>query len=253
VEARVRLNGQVFYRMWGELIETVRTGESGPQRVVGMPLYEYFVSEPQIGALFDRTMTSVARHRHRPAVDAYDFGQFATLVDVGGGDGGLMTEILKVFPQSTGIVFDLPRAAANAQESIDAAGLTDRCRFVGGDAFQSVPAGADAYILSNFVVSWGDDQAVIPLRNCRDALAKNGKVLLIEWIMPAGTEPREGFWAWDATVAMDLNMLALFRGGSGRVRTLSGFRDLLAAAGFEMIAVIPTSGSVSVIEARPLS
>ena len=253
VEARVLLNGQVFYRMWGDLIETVRTGESGPQRVVGMPLYEYFVSEPQIGALFDRTMTSVARHRHRPAVDAYDFGQFATLVDVGGGDGGLMTEILKVFPQSTGIVFDLPRAAANAQESIDAAGLTDRCRFVGGDAFQSVPAGADAYILSNFVVSWGDDQAAIPLRNCRDALAKNGKVLLIEWIMPAGTEPREGFWPWDTTVAMDLNMLALFGAGSGRVRTLSGFRDLLAAAGFEMIAVIPTSGSISVIEARPLS
>ena len=121
------------------------------------------------------------------------------------------------------------------------------------DAFQSVPARADAYILSNFIVSWGDDQAVIPLRNCRDALAKNGKVLLIEWIMPAGTEPREGFWPWDTTVAMDLNMLALFGGGSGRVRTLSGFRDLLAAAGFEMIAVIPTSGSVSVIEARPLS
>jgi len=252
VEARVLLNGQVFYRMWGELSETVRTGESGSQRAVGMPLYDYFVSEPQIGALFDRTMTSVARHRHSPAVDAYDFGQFATLIDVGGGDGGLIVEILRAHPQSTGVVFDLPRAAANAKHTIDAAGLAARCRFIGGDAFQSVPSGADAYVLSNFLVSWGDDEAIIPLRNCRNAVGRTGRVLLIEWIMPAGNEPPEDFWLWDATVAMDLNMLALFGSGSGRVRTRSGFRDLLASAGLELTAVIPTSGSVSVIEARPV-
>jgi hypothetical protein len=156
VEARVLLNGQVFYQMWGELIETVRTGESGSQRIVGMPLYEYFVKAPQVGALFDRTMASAARYRHRPAVDAYDFGQFRMVVDIGGGNGALMAEILQVHPQLTGIVYDLPRAAAAAQQTIDAHGLTDRCRFVGGDAFETVPAGGDAYVFSNFLVSWGD-------------------------------------------------------------------------------------------------
>lgn len=114
VEARVLLNGQVLYRLWDELIETVRTGEGGSRRASGMPFYEYLIKEPQVGALFDRTMAGEVRYRHRPAVDAYDFGQFTTVVDVGGGNGALLTEILKTYPQPTGVVFDLPRAATAA-------------------------------------------------------------------------------------------------------------------------------------------
>jgi len=79
-----------------------------------MPFYEYLIKEPQVGALFDRTMAGEVRYRHRPAVDAYDFGQFTTVVDVGGGNGALLTEILKTYPQPTGVVFDLPRAATAA-------------------------------------------------------------------------------------------------------------------------------------------
>jgi hypothetical protein len=251
VEARVLVNGQVFYRMWGELIEIVRTGEGGSQRVLGMPFFEYLVKEPQVGLLFDRTMASEVRERHRPAVDAYDFGQFGSVVDVGGGNGALMAEILKAYPRPSGIVFDLPRAAASAQQTIDAAGLIDRCRFVGGDAYEAVPSGVDAYVLANFLVIWGDDQAVIPLRNCRKVIGENGKVLIVEWVMPTGGEPQEGFRFWD-TVARDLIMLSVYGGRGGRVRTRSGFRDLLAAAGFELTAVIPTRGTVSVIEARPV-
>jgi SAM-dependent methyltransferase len=241
VEARVLLHGQVFYRMWGELAETVRTGEGGG---------EHFIKEPQFGLLFDRTMASEGPFRHRPAVEAYDFGQFATVVDVGGGNGALMAEILKAYPQPSGIVFDLPRAAPAAQQTIDAGGLGDRCGFIAGDAFETVPDGGDAYVLSNFLVSWGDDRAVLLLRNCRKAIAENGKVLLIEWVMPAGNESREGFRFFD-TVSRDLIMLTI-GSGRGRVRTRSGFHDLLTAAGFEMTAVIPTRGSVSVIEARPV-
>jgi SAM-dependent methyltransferase len=251
VEARVLLHGQVFYRMWGELAETVRTGEGGSQLALGMPSYEYFIKEPQVGLLFDRTMASEGPFRHRPAVEAYDFGQFATVVDVGGGNGALMAEILKASPQPAGIVFDLPRAAPAAQQTIDAGGLRDRCRFVAGDAFETVPDGGDAYVLSNFLVSWPDDQAVILLRNCRKAIAENGKVLLIEWVMPAGNEPRERFRFFD-TVSRDLIMLSVNGSEGGRVRTRSEFQDLLAAAGFELTAVIPTRGSVSVIEARPV-
>jgi SAM-dependent methyltransferase len=197
VEARVLLHGQVFYRMWGELAETVRTGEGGSQLALGMPSYEYFIKEPQVGLLFDRTMASEGPFRHRPAVEAYDFGQFSAVVDVGGGNGALMGEILRVYPQPTGIVFDLPRAAPAAQQTIDTGGLGDRCRFVAGDAFETVPDGGDAYVHSNFLVSWGDDHAVILLRNCRKAIAENGKILLIEWVMPAGNEPRERFQFFD--------------------------------------------------------
>jgi hypothetical protein len=151
VEARVLLNGQVLYRMWGELTETVRTGEGGSERVVGMPIYEYLAKEPLVSSLFDRAMASAVRHRHRPAVDAYDFGRFKTVVDIGGGNGALMAEILSVYPRLSGLIFDLPRAAAVAQRTIDAGGLTDRCRFIGGDAFKGVPRGGDAYVFANFL------------------------------------------------------------------------------------------------------
>jgi hypothetical protein len=251
VEARVLVHGQVFYPMWDKLIETMRTGESGSQRALGMPFFEHLIKEPSAGLLFDRTMAGEGPFRHRPAVEAYDFGQFKTVVDVGGGNAALMAEIQKAYPQPTGIVFDLPRAAGAARHTIAGAGLSDRCRFVGGDAFETVPTGSDAYVLSNFLVIWQDAQAVIPLRNCRNAIAENGKVLLIEWVMPAGSEPREGFRFWD-TVARDLLMLSIYGSGGGRVRTRSGFQDLLSAAGFELTAVVRTRGSVSVIEAKPV-
>ena len=251
VEPRVLLNGKFFHRLWDNLTETVRTGEGGGQRVLAMPSHEYLAKEPQIGALFDRTMASEGPFRHRPAVEAYDFGQFGTVIDVGGGNGALIVEILTVYAQPTGIVFDLTRTAPAAKQAIDASRLGDRCRFIGGDAFETVPSGGDAYVLSNFLVSWADDQALVLLRNCRKAIAENGKVLLIEWIMPAGNEARERFRFFD-TVSRDLIMLSVNGTGGGRVRTRSEFRDLLAAAGFEMTAVIRTSGSVNVIEARPV-
>src|SRR5215472_1177512 len=106
-----------------------------------MPFYEHLTREPQVGSLFDRTMASEGPFRHSPAVEAYDFGQFKTVVDVGGGNGALMAEILKVYPQPSGVVFDLPRAEAAARHTIDTGRFGDRCRFVGGDAFETVPAG----------------------------------------------------------------------------------------------------------------
>jgi len=251
VEARALLHGKLFYRLWDNLTETVRTGEGGGQRVLAMPSHEYLAKEPQIGALFDRTMASEGPFRHRPAVEAYDFGQFGTVIDVGGGNGALMVEILTAYAQPTGIVFDLPRTAPAAKQTIDASRLGDRCRFIGGYAFETVPSGGDAYVLSNFLVGWADDRALVLLRNCRKAIAATGKVLLIEWIMPVGDEARERFRFFD-TVSRDLIMLSVNGTGGGRVRNRSDFRDLLAAAGFEMTAVIRTSGSVNVIEARPV-
>jgi hypothetical protein len=251
LESRVLLNGQFLHRLWSELIETVRTGEAGTKRVLGMPFFEYLMKHPHTASLFDRTMAGEVRYRHRPAAEAYRFGQFSTVVDVGGGNGALMAEILRLHHQRTGVIFDLPRAAAGAKQTIDVSGLGDRCLFIEGDAFEAVPCGADAYVLSNFLIALGDDQAVIPLRNCRKVIDGDGKVLLVEWVMPVGGEPREQFRFWDTT-SVDLMLFAQSGSGGGRVRTRSDFRDLLAAAGFEMTAVIPTSGSVNVIEARPV-
>jgi hypothetical protein len=251
MQPRLLLNGEVHYAVWTELLGTVRTGESASQRCFGMPFYDYLASHPAVGTLFDQTMASAVRYRHRPAVDAYDFGQFRTIVDVGGGNGALMVEIMTTYPQPTGIVFDVPRLAAGAQQTIEAAGLTARCQFSGGNAFEEVPAGGDAYILSGVVTSWEDEEAIVALQNCRQGIAPQGKLLLVDWIMPAADEPREAFRFWD-TVMTDLIMLALNGSQRGRVRTRAEFQALLGTAGFTLTALVPTHASVWVIEAVPI-
>jgi hypothetical protein len=148
-------------------------------------------------------------------------------------------------------VFDLPRLAEAARQTIEAANLTPRCRFIGGDAFEAVPAGGDAYILSNVIVAWEDSKAIVPLGRCRQAIAPHGKLLLVEWIMPAGEEPEGGFRLWD-TVTFDLTMLAGFGSRGGRVRTKLEFEALLGAAGFQLTNLVPTESSVYVIEAVPV-
>ena len=253
IQSRVLLNAEVHAALWADMLATVRTGKSASERVFGTPFYEYLTRNPAAGALFDRAMTSAGwvRYRFRPAIEAYDFGQFSTIVDVGGGNGSLLVELLKTYPRPTGTVFDAPRLAEAVRRTVDAAGLSARCRFVGGDAFESVPAGADAYVLSNFVISWGDNEALVPLRSCRNAMTAASKLLLIEWIMPTAEAATDSFRFWDS-VTMDLIMLAAFGSRSGHVRSRSEFEALLGAAGFKVTAVVPTRASVWVIEAVPV-
>ena len=253
VQTRVILNGEVHYALWGDILATIKSGQSASQRVFGTSFYEHLARRPEVGSVFDRAMTSAGwiRYRFRPAVEAYNFGQFSRIVDVGGGNGTLMVELLKMYSEPTGIVFDVPRLAEAARQTIEEARLTSRCQFVGGNAFEIVPAGADAYVLSNFLINWGDAEALMPLRNCRKAIVPHGKLLLVEWVMPTSGEPQVGFRFWD-TVIMDLVMLAAFGSQSGYVRTRSEFAKLLNAAGFAVASVVRTAASVCVIEATPV-
>jgi len=232
--------------LWGDLLHTLRTGESGVARVLGMPLYEYLASHPDVGALFDQTMASYAQYRLGPAVAAYDFSRFRSIVDVGGGNGALLIEILRAYPKPSGIVFDLAEVAERARENIAAAGLSDRCTAVGGSALETVPAGGDAYILSNFLIGMDDKRASEVLRSCHRAMTAGGRVLLIEWVVPARGEMTDSFKSWD-TSSIDLTILST---GVGRVRTAEEFVAVLQAAGLALTQIIPTASSVSVIEAR---
>jgi hypothetical protein len=249
----VILNAEVHHALWGELVDTVRTRESASERVFGMPFYDHLARNPAIGELFDRAMAGAGwvQYRMRPAVEKYDFGQFRTIVDVGGGNGTLMAELRKTYSRPPGTVFDVLRLTEAARQTIEGARLTARCQFLGGNAFEAVPAGGDAYMFSNFVNSWGDDEAVLVLRNCRKVIPVDGKLLMVEWIMPTGDQPREGFRFWDS-VTMDLIMLAAFGSRSGHIRTRTEFGALLDAAGFALTTVIPTRASVCVIEAVPI-
>jgi len=244
---------EVHQAVWSDLLETVRTGGSASQRVFGVPFYEHLSRDPAAGAIFDKAMAGGGwiRHRLRPALEAYDFGRFDSIVDIGGGNGALMAEILRAHPQVLGTVFDLPRLDSAAHATLTQAGVTSRCGFVAGDAFESVPAGRDAYILSNFVNSFSDDDVLVVLRNCRRAISSGGKLLLLEWVLASGSDSRDSYCAWD-TVTMDIVMLAAFGSHGGRLRTRPEFQSLLAASGFEVTAFIPTGACISIVEAQPI-
>ena len=251
VEARVLLHGQVFYRMWGELAETIRTGKGGSQARLGNAVLSV-LHQGAAGWLAVRSDNG--QRRAIPSSARRRSLRFWAIRRCGRcwrrqrrADGRNPKGVspadrhrLRSAASRTSRTADYRRRRAGRSLSF--------CR---GRCFGDRYRGYDAYVLSNFLVSWGDDHAVILLRNCRKAIAENGKVLLIEWVMPAGNEPRERFRFFD-TVSRDLIMLSINGSGRGRVRTRSGFHDLLDAAGFEMTAVIPTRGSVSVIEARPV-
>jgi len=253
VVPRVILNVEVHHAVWSDLLETVRTGESASQRVFGVPFYEHLSRNRVAGAIFDQAMAGGGwlRHRLRPALEAYDFGRFGSIVDIGGGNGALMAEILRVHPQARGTVFDLPRLADAAYATLTQAGVTARCDFVAGDALESVPPGRDAYILSNFVNSLSDDNVLAVLRNCRDAISFGGKLLLLEWVVASDSDSRDSYRDWD-TVTMDIVMLAAFGSRGGRLRTRSEFESLLEVAGFNVTAFIPTRASIWVIESEPI-
>jgi precorrin-6B methylase 2 len=246
LQPRAIWNTEVMRPLWGSLLHTLRTGESGAAHVLGMSLYDYLTAHPDIGALFDRTMAGYARYRLAPVVAAYDFSRFGSIVDVGGGNGALLIEILRGYPQPRGIVFDLPPVAERARQNIATAGLSDRCIAVGGGALETVPAGGDAYVLSNFLIGMSDEEAIQILRHCRRGMSAGGRVLLIEWVVPTGAELASGsFKAWDTT-SIDLTILST---GAGRVRTADEFEAVLHAAGLTTMEIVPTASSVSVIEA----
>ena len=237
MRAMVIALGEEHYRAWGELLYSVKTGEAAWNHVYEMGIFEYFARHPGAGRKFAEAMTDLTAQISRAVTLAYDFSAISTLVDVGGGHGTLIRAVLGANPKMRGILFDGPAVVEAGQKQIEAAGLSERCQTVAGDFFKSVPAG-DAYILKSVIHDWDDDRAAMILRNCRRAMAPEGKVLLIEMIVPSGDEP-------SFTKLLDLNMLVI---SGGRERTESEYGALLAAAGFKLTRIVPTMSAMSVIE-----
>jgi O-methyltransferase domain len=189
-------------------------------------------------------MNSISTTETVNIVEAHDFSHFSTVVDVGGGRGGLLAAILSVNPHLRGVLFDRPTVVAGAEEELSGAGVLDRCTVVSGDFFESVPEGGDAYLLSNVIHNWDDDHAVDILRTCRAAMADTACLLLAETVLPEGVAP-------SPVKFLDLAMLVMTAGG--RERTEAEFRALLDRAGFRLTRIVPSSGVISLVEAVPHS
>ncbi|MBV9162098.1 MAG: hypothetical protein JO309_16490 [Pseudonocardiales bacterium] len=237
--------GMPFHRYpWTDLYETVQTGESAFDRVHSTKLFDYLAEHPEDAAVFDAAMASISTNETVSIIKSYDFSQFSTIVDVGGGRGGLLVAILSANPHLRGVLFDVPTVVAGADEELSGTEIIDRCEVVSGDFFDSVPEGGDAYLLSNVIHDWDDDHAVEILSTCRTAMADTACLLLAEIVLPEGVAPSMGKF-------VDLSMLVMTAGG--RQRTAAEFGALLGRAGLRLTRIVPSSGTVSLVEAVPHS
>jgi hypothetical protein len=225
---------------FGELLHTVKTGEAAMQRLYQVEdTFEYLTQNPQSGQIFDNAMTGWANNIHTAILDTYDFSSFHKLVDVAGGHGRLLASILKIHPNLQGILFDLPHVVAGAPALLNTTDIADRCEIVGGSFFEAIPAGADAYLMSHILHDWGDEDCIKMLKNIRQAISPQGKLLIVEMVIPQGDAPHFG-------KLLDITMMSIFAGG--RERTEAEYAQLFQAAGFQLNRVVPTHGLVSVLE-----
>jgi hypothetical protein len=235
------LAGALNTQSLGQLHYSVQTGKTAFEKVFGMGLFEWLAKHPVDASMFSEAMNGLNRGDHEAVAKAYDFSQIGTVVDIGGASGFLLATVLSHHREPRGILFDLPHVVRDAPALIKAHSLTDRITIESGNFFDSVPAANGAYMLSQIIHDWGEDQCLAILGNCRRAMKPNSRLLIIEMVLPTGNTPHPG-------KMLDIVMLAV---AGGQERTVPEYRQLLEKAGFQLTRVVPTESAVSIVEALP--
>ena len=231
--------GELHYKAWGHLCESLQTGRPGFQSVFGSPMFDFLEDHSSAGETFNLAMTDFSAFVAPAVLLSYDFSEIESLIDVGGGCGKLLTSILELYPDLQGVVVDLPGVISGATQRIQDHSCRDRCAAIPGNFLKSLPRGGDVYLLSGVIHDWDDEGAKRILKNCRNAMRRDGKVLVIECILPEGNEP-------SFSTLLDLNMMVMT---GGRERTQREFNALFDSAGLKATRVIRTISPLSVIEA----
>jgi hypothetical protein len=231
------------FRVFANLPHSVKTGGSAIERTFGKTAFEYLETDPEEREVFQAAMTNFSSANVPPIVEAYDFSNIGTLVDVGGGRGYMLGSILRKYPVMKGILFDMPSCFQGGEETPEIAGLDGRCRIERGDFFAEIPAGGDAYIMKHIIHDWNDEKATVILRNCGKALAgkPQGKVLVVDAVVPPGNEP-------NLAKVMDIEMMAMCE---SEERNAEQFGKLFAAAGLRLSRIVPTRSHLSILEGVP--
>jgi len=225
---------------WGALEHSVRTGTSAFEHVHGAPAFLWMREHPEKEKMFSASMASLSAVENAAVARAYAFAKLRKVVDVGGAHGHLLAAILRSYIKVRGVLFDQPPVIEEAGRTgfISAADVAGRCEAVGGDFFESVPAGADAYVLKYIIHDWDDEKGVRILQNCRKAMAAEGRVLVVDHVVAAGNK-------FDWGKLIDINMMVMM---GSKERTKDEFRQLFARAGLRLKRVIRTASSLSILE-----
>jgi hypothetical protein len=226
-----------WFDAWNQLLYGVTTGEMPFLKAHGVPFFEYLEQHPDDLQVFGEAMTSLSALENPAVAAAYKFS--GTLVDVSGGNGSLLATILKANPKLKGVLFDLPSVIARARNDrhVTAKGIAERCTLESGDVFESVPKGGDAYIMKYILHDWDDERSVKILANCRVAMNKKGKVLVVDHVIPPGNDPASG-------KLVDITMLVI----GGRERTKKEFAAIFGEAGLRLTRVVPARCPLSIVE-----
>lgn len=233
------MGGEMVTRSLDHIEHSVRTGETGFGKAFDTSLFEWLANHPEEASLFNQTMVGIHGAEPAAVAAAYDFSGFDTIADVGGSTGNLLATILDRHAGPRGILFDMPHVVRDAPGFLQQRGMADRIRIESGSFFESVPAGADAYILSHIIHDWSEEQCLTILGNCRRAMSPQGRLLIVEMVLPGGDTPHPG-------KMLDMVMLMV---PGGRERTEAEYAALLEKAGLRLTGVTPTASAVSVVEA----
>ncbi|HEX5051174.1 MAG TPA: methyltransferase [Planctomycetota bacterium] len=231
--------GDDLFEAWCDIYHAVETGGSAVHKRFGRDFFARIAKDLQKSHLFDRAMQEVHGGETALMLEHFDFSRFATVLDVGGGNGSTLCGILAAHPRLRGQIFDLPHVVENAREPIERAGLTGRVEIHGGDFFERVAGEADCIVMRHILHDWNDADCARILANCRTALAGGGSLLIVEKVITPGNDP-------SFAKLLDLNMMAI----GGKERTETQYRELLRGAGMQLHAIHTTPGPIDVIEAR---
>jgi O-methyltransferase domain/Dimerisation domain len=233
--------GGTFWHGWEEILYSLETGNTGFDKAHGMPLFEYLRQHPAEASHFSEAMVGFHGDEPPAVARAYDFSRFKNVVDVGGATGNLLAAIMSSHAGPRGVLFDRPHVVLDAPALLKARGVEDRVTIEAGDFFETVPTGGDAYLLSHVIHDWNEDRCLTILGHCRKAIKRDGRLLIVEMVLPAGDTPHPG-------KVLDMVML-VFPGG--QERTEAEYASLLGKAGLRLSRVVPTASAVSVVEAVP--
>ena len=230
---------ETHYAPFGDLLHTIRTGQPAAEHLYGQPFFGWLSDHPEQASRYTAAMANLTGAFKPAAIAALPLDGAQTIVDVGGADGTVLAAILAAHPHIRGVLFDRPHVITDAPGILARHGVDDRVDCVGGDFFESVPPGGDAYLASLVLHDWPDQQAQRILANIAAAGGSGARLLVLDFVVPPGDAPH-------MSKISDLNMLAMM---GGQERTETEWRELLTAAGFTGIGIRQTGTPFSIIQA----
>lgn len=232
--------GNTNWELTGDMMHCLKTGSDAFIHKFNTTPFEHLEKYPQENEIFNKAMTETSELSGDILVSSYPFGRYKTIVDIGGGQGLLLAQILKENKSSKGILYDQPHVVATARENMKKERVDDRCIIVEGSFFESIPNNGDLYILKNIIHDWDDETSVRILKNIHENMSQQATLLMVETIIKTDNKPSFGKF-------IDLQMMIGTPGGKERTR--QEYTDLLQNAGFRLARVINNATPFSFLEA----